>query len=88
MFCDKSNATRIVKGLESEGYVQRVPHESDGRTYRLYLTEDGEEIREKVVTIHREFNKKRLSSLNTNEQDNLVDMLTTLNEQLQDSLYA
>lgn len=88
MFCDKSNATRIVKGLEAEGYVERSPHESDGRTYRLHLTQDGEKIRKEVVAVHQAFNQKRLSSLNATEKDNLIAILTTLNEQLQGSLYS
>lgn len=85
MFCDKSNATRIVKGLEMDGYVQRSPHESDGRTYRLYLTSAGENIRATVAIAHQQFNENRLSILNTTQQGNLIEMLTALNLQLQGS---
>ncbi|MCA9927918.1 MAG: MarR family transcriptional regulator, partial [Anaerolineales bacterium] len=37
LLCDKSNVTRIVKGLEAEGHIIRKQHETDGRTKQLYL---------------------------------------------------
>ena len=39
LLCDKSNASRIIKGMETNQLVFREPHESDGRTVRLFLTE-------------------------------------------------
>lgn len=59
MLCDKSNVTRIAKSLERDGLVKRQSHETDKRSSRLYLSEKGRKLREKVQLAHREFNEHR-----------------------------
>lgn len=86
MFCDKSNATRIIKGLEAEGYVNRQPHETDGRSLRLYLTEQGTAVCQQVIKAHQTFNQIRLDCISELEQVNLIQGLTTLNQRLQTAL--
>jgi DNA-binding MarR family transcriptional regulator len=86
MFCDKSNATRIVKGLESEGYVSRKPHETDGRSLRLYLTPEGTAVCQQVITAHQAFNQARLDCITDIEQGSLLQGLTQLNQKLQETL--
>lgn len=87
MLCDKSNVTRIVKGLEAEGYIVRKPHETDGRTLRLFLTEPGEMLRRQVVDAHTTYNQARLHYISKIEQDGLLQGLAKLNEHLLAALY-
>lgn len=86
LLCDKSNVTRIVKGLESTGLLEKRPHESDGRTQRLYLTEEGETIYNEVHTAHKTYNTARLDCLDELSNGSLMENLTTLNHALQASL--
>jgi len=86
MFCDKSNATRIFKGLEAEGYAERRKHETDGRSYRLVLTPKGKQIREQVMAEHEAYNQTRLNYISHTERSSLSDALAKLNKQLQLSL--
>ena len=86
MFCDKSNATRIVKGLEAEGYVIRKPHETDGRSLRLYLTEEGTAVCHQVITAHQAYNQARLDCVTAVERGDLIQGLTLLNQRLQNAL--
>ena len=86
MLCDKSNATRIIKGLESEGLVYRRPHETDGRTLRLYLSEKGMALRRKAIVAHRQFNQMRFENLELNEKDVLLHELLVLKHNLRDRL--
>lgn len=86
LLCDKSNVTRIVKGLEGAGLIIREPHETDGRTLRLYLTEEGNDICGHVATAHQRYNDLRLSCISEISQGNLLDNLTLLNESLQEEL--
>lgn len=86
LLCDKSNVTRIVKGLEGSGYLIRKPHETDGRTLRLYLTELGKEICSSVSMAHQNYNELRLSCINELSQGNLLENLSLLNESLQNEL--
>jgi DNA-binding MarR family transcriptional regulator len=86
MFCDKSNATRIIKGLEAEGYVNRQPHETDGRSLRLFLTDEGTAVCQKVIVAHQVYNQARLDCITDIEQGDLIQGLTHLNQRLQESL--
>ena len=86
LLCDKSNVTRIVKGLENSGYIVRKPHETDGRTLRLYLTAQGKDICVNVSTAHQAYNELRLSCINEISQGNLLENLSLLNNSLQEDL--
>ena len=86
LLCDKSNVTRIVKGLESIGYLEKKPHESDGRTQRLYLTPAGEAICDEVNSAHIAYNAARLSSVDEFMEDTLIKNLTRLQASLRASL--
>jgi MarR family transcriptional regulator, organic hydroperoxide resistance regulator len=86
MFCDKSNATRVVKGLEKDGLVIRKPHETDGRTLRLFLTPAGKELLEITSAAHNQYNQTRLDGINEVLRRNLIDGLDILNERLRDFL--
>lgn len=68
MFCDKSNVTRLVQGLEAENLVQRRPHKHDGRIKCLSLTSAGEELRHKALTLHHRHNNARFGAVLAREQ--------------------
>jgi DNA-binding MarR family transcriptional regulator len=88
MVCDKSNVTRIIKGLEEANYVARLPHETDGRTLRLYLTEEGTAVRQKVTLAHKSYNENRLNCLNAIQHEGLVAGLARLNEYMRAELVS
>jgi DNA-binding MarR family transcriptional regulator len=82
MLCDKSNASRIVQGLEADGYIERKPHETDGRTLRLFLTEAGTAVYQQVLSAHQAYNEARFGSLSQKEQEDLLSILTRLKRSL------
>lgn len=87
MFCDKSNITRLIHGMQSEGLVTRRPHESDGRVLRLFLTQQGEDLRSEVVAAHEAANRRRIGqSLTEREQGDLLQFLGKLRTNLQSDL--
>ncbi|MCB8977084.1 MAG: MarR family transcriptional regulator [Ardenticatenaceae bacterium] len=86
LLCDKSNVTRIVKGLENTDHIIRKPHETDGRTLRLYLTEKGQSVCTEISAEHEKYNELRLSCINEISQGNLLENLSLLNESLQEEL--
>jgi len=87
LLCDKSNVTRIVKGLESKGYIERRPHETDGRALRLFLTEKGTAVLQQVQSAHTQFNQTRIDSIDTHSQAQLQHHLTQLNSSLVTALW-
>jgi len=86
MLCDKSNATRVIKGMEAEELVYRLPHETDGRTLRLYLSQKGEQLRREVLSKHQRFNEKRFGNIEQNEREMLYETLRHLKHDLRDQL--
>ncbi|WP_420640643.1 MarR family winged helix-turn-helix transcriptional regulator [Candidatus Leptofilum sp.] len=86
LLCDKSNVTRIVKGLENTGYIIRKPHESDGRTLRLYHTEKGKTVCNQISEAHQAYNELRLNCINEISQGSLLENLTILNDSLNEEL--
>ncbi|HSH04425.1 MAG TPA: MarR family transcriptional regulator [Anaerolineae bacterium] len=87
MLCDKSNITRIIKGMVSEKLVKRQPHESDGRMLRIYLTDKGREIRETVMALHNEYNQIRFDSMDENlNPDDLYKTLVQVKGDLVETL--
>lgn len=86
MFCDKSNVTRLIKGMEAEGLVVRKPHESDGRSVRLFLTDKGSSIGEQALDAHESYNIQRFGRGVLNQTDYLQDLLNNLKQNLEKQL--
>ena len=86
MFCDKSNITRLLQALESDGYVERRQHEQDGRIQRLYLTEGGIRLHNEACAAHLGFIEQRLAALTESATAQLATTLTDLNRALADTL--
>ncbi len=82
MFCDKSNITRLLQGLEAEGCVNRQPHERDARVQRLFLTDKGQQLHGEVYAAHRASIEQRLSALPTEDGHRLAATLAGLNSAL------
>jgi DNA-binding MarR family transcriptional regulator len=86
MLCDKSNATRIIRGLETEGLAYRLPHETDGRSIRLYLSQSGQAVRDKAIEAHNSYNRLRFDKAEPAEREELVEGLLVLKRRLRDRL--
>lgn len=86
LLCDKSNATRIIKGLEGEGLVYRRPHETDGRSIRLYLSQTGQKLRGEAIRAHDHYNRLRFDAATVVERDELLQELAQLKNRLRDRL--
>jgi DNA-binding MarR family transcriptional regulator len=86
MICDKSNITRLSKGLEADGLVARQPHESDGRALRLYLTEEGETVREQALAAHLAYNAQRFNDCSAEDENSMQQQLYCLKDSLMTQL--
>lgn len=84
MITDKSNITRLTRGMEAEGLIEKHPHETDGRTLRLFPTQYGKALYERASNGHRDFNETRLAFLAGDEE--LAQELIHIKEALQAQL--
>lgn len=87
MFCDKSNITRLLQGLEHDGYVERRPHARDRRVQCLYLTPAGASLEACVTEKHRHYINERLAALDDRAIDQMTDVLCSFNYTLAEALH-
>jgi DNA-binding MarR family transcriptional regulator len=69
----KSNMTAIIDKLIQEGFVERLPVESDRRIIRVSLTDEGKMIVEKRRSEIRATVREKLKSLTQEELQKLYD---------------
>jgi len=64
VFKDKASITRIIDLLESNGYVERIPHPTHGKMTQINITQKGNEtidMLKKEVPKFRDFALKNIS---------------------------
>lgn len=67
--------TNRLDRLENAGYIERKPHPNDRRGTLVTLTNQGLEVIDLVVVAHIAHEEKILSSLTSDEQKVLADLL-------------
>lgn len=85
MLNDKSNITRLLRGVEDEGLVKRRPDQHDRRTIQLYLTRKGEGILSEAQGAHAAFNRHRFSQVRA-ELEQVSEVLSEIRSALEAQL--
>lgn len=70
--------TRIVGQMDTRGLVTRATDAEDKRRVRVFLTQEGREIAERLVADAREHEKRLLSSLADTDAERIKGVLQTL----------
>ncbi|MFJ9634536.1 MarR family winged helix-turn-helix transcriptional regulator [Streptomyces sp. NPDC091280] len=73
MSCEPSNATIVIDKLEALQLIERRPHPTDRRAKQLVLTEDGTELRERVLKALAD--EPIFTGLTQQQLDTLEDLL-------------
>lgn len=74
MLVDKSATARAINKLEELGYVERKPDSIDKRSYRIFLTHKGIEIKPQLEAIVEEVQEILLGNL-SDEEKNILKVL-------------
>lgn len=74
MLSTSGNMTVVIRNMERDGYVTRVPGE-DRRSYLISLTDKGRAKIEEVLPVHAEHISRIFSVLSEAEQKELTDLL-------------
>ncbi|MGF1708408.1 MarR family winged helix-turn-helix transcriptional regulator [Enterovibrio baiacu] len=72
---ENSTTTRTLDKLEKLGLVERRDDPESRRNYRIYLTESGKALRDNVAAIPLAINAELLTTLNDDEQSQLIHLL-------------
>ena len=75
----KGNVSHLVAQMERRGLISR---RQEGRTNRLYLTEEGRRLFEEVVPAHEDLVHRLMSALPEGEQARLHELLRELDRSL------
>ena len=76
-----SRLVALVDELQDRGLVKRVENARDRRIYSLVLTTEGRELLERIGRVAREHQESLLTSLTTDERDQLASLLRRIADQ-------
>jgi DNA-binding MarR family transcriptional regulator len=83
LIVSRQNLDGVLKRLEREGHVQRVPHPDDGRSRLIQLTHRGREFWESLQPRIQAFYAQGLKSLSFDETISLLHYLNKLQKDLE-----
>ncbi|GAA4273124.1 MarR family transcriptional regulator [Aquimarina gracilis] len=81
---DKTSMTRLVNTMESKNLVERKSDENDRRVNRIFLTEYGKEVIQKVQPIMYDLIPAVQESLNEEEIETLITALKKIKAKIAD----
>jgi MarR family transcriptional regulator, lower aerobic nicotinate degradation pathway regulator len=85
---DKVTVLRVLRGLESRGYVSREPAPDNKRNVSVALTEAGAALLTQAQKPAERAYKRLLAPLDKSQQDQLLDLLQLLTGELEDDARA
>ena len=76
--CDKATASRALKRLENEGYVERKRSTEDGRVNRVHLTPKAREFQDRLFGVLSDWTDVLSAGLSAAERQDLIRLLQKL----------
>jgi DNA-binding MarR family transcriptional regulator len=77
---DPSRVTRTAQSLEADGLIRRERDAEDNRVMRMYLTEEGSQVLDRLPEINAQLRRRVHSVLSEDEFEELRRMLGLLAE--------
>jgi DNA-binding MarR family transcriptional regulator len=77
---DPSRVTRTAQSLEADGFIRRERDVDDNRVMRMYLTEEGSKVLDRLPEINEQLRRRVHSVLSEEEFEELRRMLGLLAE--------
>jgi len=77
-FKDKPNVTRMLDVLEKRNFIFRQRDETDRRAFKVYLTEDGKRLKEKLIPLAIEVLERGQENLTNEDIEYLRIKLNTI----------
>ncbi len=74
----KSNITRILDSMEKKGLISRHINREDRRSFSIYLTEKGRDIKNKLISTAITMNNKIFKNITSKDRENLLRILATI----------
>lgn len=81
---DKVAVNRACKELEERGLAYRQPNEQDGRSHHLALTESGNRMRDEIMPLALEMERRLFASFSREEVDEFRRLLERVRGEVKD----
>jgi DNA-binding MarR family transcriptional regulator len=81
-----SSLTRLLKTMETDGLIYRQPDEQDRRVVRIFLTEKGQQLREKAKTVVLNFNEKLFGKITKKEMEAFAKVTSIIRDQTENEI--
>lgn len=78
----KSNMTRILDSMEKKGLISRRVNREDRRSFSIYLTQKGRDIKNQLVPIAMAMNDRVFKKVTAADRRSLLKMLDTISNNL------
>ncbi len=82
-FKDTPTTARILDRLMDRGLIARRKHPDDRRAFLIFLTDQGREIRERILPIAMRINEDAISGLTAEECKQLQELLNRVQENIE-----
>ena len=82
----KSNVAQQIRSLEEKGWIHRGPHERDGRSFRVYMTDGMKPIVQKLNDLANLVLKETVGKLDGKELKQLIITLKGIDLYLEKEL--
>lgn len=79
MGLEARSLTRILKRLEDEGLIYKKPDPNDGRSVRIFLTEEGERKRKIAADTVKDFNTLVYNSISGKKLETFFEVMSDIN---------
>lgn len=81
---DKAQLARLIKGLREAGWLRAETDTEDRRNQRLWLTEAGASLHQRMSVTMRDVAKRAVSGLQAQERRTLAELLARVRDNLKD----
>lgn len=85
---DKVTVLRVLRGLQSRGFVTRGPAEENRRNVSVSLTAEGEALLQQAQKPAEKAYKRLMAPLDKQQQEQLLELLQLLTGELEDEARA
>jgi len=82
LYRDKTTVTRLVAGIESLGFIQRMAGQEDAREKRIFLTESGKKLMARVTLLVQEILEAAEKGIDPREMRTCKDVLRRVRQNL------
>lgn len=82
MFVTKANITTLVDRMVARGLIKRIVNESDRRSIKAVITNEGSEILKEVIPNNQVFSSELLNCLTSREKERFRELLLKIQKEL------